>query len=103
MREGGYILRFATQGEIILRLIESELKQGIEVIAVDEGPGIQDVSLAMQEGYLLADDHQIVRQGLKTPSKAKGSRSSRRSRTAGKRSVRRGSRTRPCSIFRCRS
>ena len=69
---GGYILRFATQGEIILRLIESELKQGIEVIAVDEGPGIQDVSLAMQEGYLLADDHQIVRQGLKTLLEGEG-------------------------------
>ena len=45
------ILRFAAKGEIILRLIENEVKQGIEVVAADEGPGIQDVSLAMQEGY----------------------------------------------------
>ena len=45
------ILRFAAQGEIVLRVIENQLKQGIEVVAVDEGPGIPDVLLAMQEGY----------------------------------------------------
>ncbi len=45
------ILRFATQGEIIFRLVENELKHGMEVIAVDGGPGIPDVSRAMQAGY----------------------------------------------------
>jgi len=45
------MLRFAGQGEIILRVIENELTQGIEVVAVDEGPGIPDVFLAVQEGY----------------------------------------------------
>jgi len=45
------MLRFAGQGEIILRVIENELTQGIEVVAVDEGPGIPDVFLAVQAGY----------------------------------------------------
>jgi serine/threonine-protein kinase RsbT len=45
------IVYYATRGEIVLRRIERALKQGIEVVAVDEGPGIPDVSLAMGEGY----------------------------------------------------
>jgi serine/threonine-protein kinase RsbT len=45
------MLRFAAQGEIMLRVIEYQLKQGIEVVAVDEGPGIPDVFLAIQGGY----------------------------------------------------
>jgi serine/threonine-protein kinase RsbT len=45
------IVRFASRGAIILRLIERGPKQGLEVVAVDEGPGIPNVELAMQEGY----------------------------------------------------
>ena len=45
------MLRFAGQGEIILRVIENGLTQGIEVVAVDEGPGIPDVFLAVRAGY----------------------------------------------------
>lgn len=45
------IFWYATQGEIILRLIENGSREGIEVVALDEGPGIHDVSLAMQAGY----------------------------------------------------
>src|SRR5256885_4057198 len=44
------MLRFAGQGEIILRVIENGLTQGIEVVAV-EGPGIPDVFLAVRAGY----------------------------------------------------
>ena len=36
---------------MVLRLIENETKQGIEIVAVDKGPGIRDVSLAMVDGY----------------------------------------------------
>jgi serine/threonine-protein kinase RsbT len=45
------IVRYATRGEILLRLIENDGGRGIEVVAVDQGPGIPDVSLALQEGY----------------------------------------------------
>ena len=34
---------YATQGEIIFRLIENGAREGIEIIALDEGPGICDV------------------------------------------------------------
>jgi serine/threonine-protein kinase RsbT len=45
------IIGYAARGEIILRLIEREAREGIEVVATDPGPGIKNVALAMQEGY----------------------------------------------------
>jgi serine/threonine-protein kinase RsbT len=38
-------------GEIILRLVENHPKRGVEVVATDDGPGIPDLTLAMQDGY----------------------------------------------------
>ena len=45
------IVRYAVRGEIILRLVQNDGKKGIEVVANDDGPGIPDVGLAMQDGY----------------------------------------------------
>jgi serine/threonine-protein kinase RsbT len=45
------IVRYALHGEIVVRLVEDHLKRGVEVVATDDGPGILDVSLAMQDGY----------------------------------------------------
>ena len=45
------IVRYAVRGEIILRLIDDNGRRGVEVVATDEGPGIPDVTLAMQDGY----------------------------------------------------
>ena len=45
------IVRYAVRGEIILRAVENGTKRGIEVVATDDGPGISDVPLAMQDGY----------------------------------------------------
>ena len=45
------ILRYAVHGEIILRLVEEHGKRGVEVVATDDGPGIPDLTLAMQDGY----------------------------------------------------
>jgi serine/threonine-protein kinase RsbT len=45
------VVHYAGHGEIALRLIEAEGKQGIEVVAADAGPGIPDLALAMQDGY----------------------------------------------------
>jgi anti-sigma regulatory factor (Ser/Thr protein kinase) len=44
------ILSFAGRGEITLRT-ESGMQPGIVVIARDQGPGIPDVSQALQEGF----------------------------------------------------
>jgi serine/threonine-protein kinase RsbT len=44
------VLQHAKQGEIVLRLVENS-PRGIVVIASDQGPGIADLELAMQDGY----------------------------------------------------
>ena len=49
------ILHYAGRGEIVLRLIEAHGKRGIEVVATDNGPGIPDLTLAMQDGYSSSD------------------------------------------------
>jgi serine/threonine-protein kinase RsbT len=45
------IVLYAKRGEIVLRTEGSPGKQGIVVIARDEGPGIRDTQQAMQSGY----------------------------------------------------
>ena len=45
------ITTYAGEGEVALRVLNHGGRQGIEVIASDEGPGIADVELAMQDGY----------------------------------------------------
>jgi serine/threonine-protein kinase RsbT len=46
------IITYAGHGEIVLRPVqETDGKRGIVIIARDEGPGIPDVELAMQNGY----------------------------------------------------
>jgi len=45
------IVRYAVHGEVVLRLLETNGRRGIEVMATDDGPGIPDVALAMQDGY----------------------------------------------------
>jgi serine/threonine-protein kinase RsbT len=45
------IVEYANEGEVIIRLINDANKQGVEIIAADQGPGIADVSTAMRDGY----------------------------------------------------
>jgi serine/threonine-protein kinase RsbT len=45
------ITTYAGEGEVLLRVLEEGGRRGIEVLATDEGPGIDDVELAMQDGY----------------------------------------------------
>ncbi len=45
------ILEYATTGRIVLRLVRKGSRQGVMVIAEDDGPGIPDLALAMQDGY----------------------------------------------------
>jgi serine/threonine-protein kinase RsbT len=45
------ITTYAGEGEVTLRALNSGGRNGIEVIATDNGPGIADVELAMQDGY----------------------------------------------------
>lgn len=45
------ILLYADRGEIVLRLDNDDGREGIVVVARDEGPGIPDLELAMRDSY----------------------------------------------------
>jgi serine/threonine-protein kinase RsbT len=45
------ITTYAGEGERRVRVLDEDGRHGIEVLASDEGPGIADVELAMQDGY----------------------------------------------------
>lgn len=50
------LVRHATRGgRITLTVLRRSDKNGIEVIAEDDGPGIPDVTLAMQDGFSSTD------------------------------------------------
>ena len=45
------ILSYAQRGTIELSEIEEHGRRGICIVAVDQGPGIPDITLAMRDGY----------------------------------------------------
>ncbi len=46
------ITTYAKRGEVLLSIVrDNGGREGIRVIARDRGPGIEDVDLAMQDGY----------------------------------------------------
>lgn len=45
------IYTYAKNGTINLNIIENNLKRGIEVVAEDLGPGIQDIDKAMEDSF----------------------------------------------------
>lgn len=45
------IVTYAKEGEITISIVGSASRRGLQVIAKDRGPGIVDLSLAMQDGY----------------------------------------------------
>ncbi len=44
------IVEYATEGEVIVSLVNNGDSRGIEVMVVDHGPGIADVATLLQEG-----------------------------------------------------
>jgi serine/threonine-protein kinase RsbT len=45
------ILSYARTGEITVRLVEKSTRRGIMVVAEDQGPGIEDIGLALEDGF----------------------------------------------------
>ena len=45
------ILAYARKGEIILRPVLASGRQGILIIASDDGPGIRDINQALRDGF----------------------------------------------------
>ena len=45
------IIKYAKEGEVTLKIICQNLKKGIEILAIDKAPGIQDIDKALDENY----------------------------------------------------
>mgnify|MGYP000378728761 CR=1 FL=1 len=45
------IVLYAGSGEVLLRRVHDGRRVGVEAICVDQGPGIPNIELAMQNGY----------------------------------------------------
>ena len=45
------IVSYAGTGEIRLKMIQNSTRQGIVIVAADEGPGIHDVNQALRDGF----------------------------------------------------
>lgn len=45
------LARYAQRGEFIIRSLENEQVRGLELLAVDEGPGISDVAESLRDGF----------------------------------------------------
>jgi serine/threonine-protein kinase RsbT len=45
------IVTYATKGEVRFALVEKNGRQGIVVVASDQGPGIRDIGQALQDGF----------------------------------------------------
>jgi serine/threonine-protein kinase RsbT len=45
------IVEYARKGEVILRVVQDGNKKGLRVEARDDGPGIANIDLALQDGY----------------------------------------------------
>ena len=49
------ILKYANEGEIQVETVERDSRAGVSVVARDDGPGIADLDLAMQDGFSTAN------------------------------------------------
>ncbi|MBU0492841.1 MAG: anti-sigma regulatory factor [Chloroflexi bacterium] len=48
---GRNIVQHAGHGEIVIRVVSRQDRLGLQVRALDRGPGIPDIELALQDGY----------------------------------------------------
>lgn len=51
---GTNLVKHATHGELLMRGIGQRANPGVEVLAIDRGPGIADVARALSDGYSTA-------------------------------------------------
>jgi serine/threonine-protein kinase RsbT len=45
------ITTYATRGEVLVSIVQDDNRRGIRVVARDQGPGIEDIDRALQDGY----------------------------------------------------
>lgn len=59
------IFKYAREGVMRWRRVEKEGSSGLELQFVDNGPGIEDINLAMQEGYSTSEGLGLGLPGVK--------------------------------------
>lgn len=59
------IILYADHGEIILQRIENDTKFGLQIVAIDEGPGIPNIARAMMNGFSTSGGLGLGLPGLK--------------------------------------
>jgi serine/threonine-protein kinase RsbT len=59
------VLRYAGQGRMILEVLAYNDRRGVRVTFEDNGPGIEDVELALRDGYSTGDSLGIGLPGAK--------------------------------------
>jgi serine/threonine-protein kinase RsbT len=45
------ILNYAREGEVRVELVSNGLRRGVRLVFSDKGPGIENIELAMKDGY----------------------------------------------------
>jgi serine/threonine-protein kinase RsbT len=45
------ITTYAKRGEVLVSIVQDDNRRGIRVVARDQGPGIEDIDRALQDGY----------------------------------------------------
>ena len=45
------ITAYAERGEVLLDVVQDGARRGVRVVASDDGPGIEDLEKALQDGY----------------------------------------------------
>ncbi len=48
------LAKHAVQGEVVVRLLEDQDRSGIEILALDKGPGMVNVAQSLRDGYSTA-------------------------------------------------
>jgi serine/threonine-protein kinase RsbT len=59
------IFLYALKGEVRLRILEKNDQSGIEVIALDKGPGIRNIARVMDDDYISAQGLGLGLKGVK--------------------------------------
>src|SRR5262245_41049880 len=45
------LVKHAVQGEVVVRLLEAHQRTGIEILALDKGPGMANLAQSLRDGY----------------------------------------------------
>ncbi len=45
------IVKYANEGEVVIKIVQKDRQLGIKIIARDDGPGIEDIKQVMQDNF----------------------------------------------------